>query len=166
MQIKRYLSDVDEAMNHKIAIEKRRELAKNFSKPKAESTESPKRPIGRPKRIPLDSWYKGRSNTECIALTAFYLAIKGKDIPIQGAKAKFGVSYNTFSKYRYWIATGIQNKGSSINKFIIENRNALSAAIRKAPSPTSKECKRLMTIGNPVGLDVTNGIIKDRSKKT
>ena len=167
MQIKRYLSDVDETMNHKIALEKRRELAKNFIKPKDESTESPKRPRGRPKKIGLDKWYKDRSHQDCISLTALYLAVHDKNIRKETIKSNYGVSHNTFFKYRYWYRNEMTYKSNHINSFIVMHRDQLVADMKKAPAPTVKEVKRLFAIGNPVRLDIVSGVVKEsRSQKT
>jgi hypothetical protein len=128
---------------------------------KPEKTTKPKKA----KRSLMDKWYKGNTNQNAKTITALYIVVSNKKVHWKSFKANYDIGRSTYDRYRSWYAGGsFSGDTTRINKNIIENKEKLVEDIKKSPSPTIIEIKRLYELALPNGYDKTNGTIKVRPK--
>lgn len=113
----------------------------------------------------MDKWYKGNTNQIAKAMTALYLVVSNKKFSWKTLRDNYDLGRSTYERYSGWYAGGsFSGDESRVNKYVVENRDELVKAMKKSPSPTIGEIKRLYELAHPNGYDKTNGNIKVRAK--
>ena len=113
----------------------------------------------------MDKWYKDNTHQIAKAMTALYLVVSKKKFSWKSLRDNYDLGRSTYERYSGWYADGsFSGDESRVNKYVVENKDELIKAIKKSPSPTIGEIKRLYELAHPNGYDKTNGNIKVRGK--
>jgi hypothetical protein len=124
-----------------------------------------KQDAAKAKASPMDNWYKDNTNQIAKAMTALYLVVSKKKFSWKTLRDNYDLGRSTYERYSGWYAGGsFRGDESRVNKYVAENKDELVKAIKKSPSPTIGEIKRLYELAHPNGYDKTNGNIKVRPK--
>jgi len=117
------------------------------------------------KTSPMDKWYNGNTNQIAKAMTALYLVVSNKKFSWKTLRDNYDLGRSTYERYSGWYAGGsFSGDESRVNRYVVENKDELVKAMKKSPSPTIGEIKRLYELARPNGYDKTNGNIKVRGK--
>ena len=120
-----------------------------------------------PKSSPMDRWYKDASYKEAKSITALYLAVSGKKINTQSIKANYDVSGITYNRYKRWYNDDCSGTYVVyISKEIIKKKDQLIEDIKRSPSPTIVEIKRLRKLAHPIYFDSFQGRVLDRKNES
>jgi hypothetical protein len=148
---------------HMTEREKKHQLWAQMVKRKEEASNPEK--TTKAKTSQMDKWYKDNTNQIAKAMTALYLVVSKKKFSWKTLRDNYDLGRSTYERYSSWYADGsFSGDESRVNKYLVENKDELVKAIKKSPSPTIGEIKRLYELAHPNGYDKTNGNIKVRPK--
>jgi hypothetical protein len=148
---------------HMSERERKHQLWADMIKRKEEASKPKK--TTKDKTSPMDQWYTYNTNQIAKAMTALYLVVSKKKFSWKTLRDNYDLGRSTYERYSAWYAGGsFSGDESRVDKYIVENRDELVKAIKKSPSPTIGEIKRLYELAHPNGYDKTNGNIKVRPK--
>jgi len=157
------MSRISQINMHMTDREKKHQLWAEMVKHKEEAAKAEK--TTKPKTSQMDKWYKDNTNQIAKAMTALYLVVSKKKFSWKTLRDNYDLGRSTYERYSAWYADGsFSGDESRVNKYIVENKDELIKAIKKSPSPTIIEIKRLYELAHPNGYDKTNGNIKVRPK--
>jgi hypothetical protein len=157
------MSRISQINMHMTEREKKHQLWAEMVKHKEEAAKAEK--TTKPKTSQMDKWYKGNTNQIAKAMTALYLVVSNKKFSWKTLRDNYDLGRSTYERYSAWYAGGsFSGDESRVNRYVAENKDELVKAIKKSPSPTIGEIKRLYELARPNGYDKTNGNIKVRAK--
>ena len=104
-----------------------------------------------PKSSPMDRWYKDVSYKQAKSITALYLVVSGKKVNLKTIKSNYDLGSITHYRYKHWYENGcVQTYSSPINNLIIQKKDQLIKDMKRSPSPTIAEIKRLYKLALPM----------------
>jgi hypothetical protein len=157
------MSRISQINMHMTEREKKHQLWAEMVKHKEEAAKAEK--TTKPKTSQMDKWYKSNTNQIAKAMTALYLVVSNKKFSWKTLRDNYDLGRSTYERYSAWYAGGsFSGDESRVNRYVAENKDELVKAIKKSPSPTIGEIKRLYELARPNGYDKTNGNIKVRAK--